>query len=205
MAATPAPEEIELKLVAPDVTVLAEVPRVLQQLGFEVGPDAVHEVRDTYYDTEDWRHHRDGFALRLREKRRPGAEHPSRTLTRKALAAAEEGVAVREEIERRLEDGEEAPLEGMRPLFEVHQWRQVRPVSGPNDFTAELSCDRVEWRTDRGDDTGYEIEIELRTGPRTTLHDLGAALQARTACRAESTSKFERGLRIAGLDRNVTP
>ena len=202
MAATPAPEEIELKLVARDPSALAETPRILVGLGLDVGPGSVQDIRDAYYDTQDWRNWRAGFALRLREKLRADGSAGRRILTRKALAAAEEGVAVRQEIEHELGPDEDPPLADMHPLFEVHQRRQVFPLTGPEGFTAELSCDRVTWKTGQGDTTAYEIEVELRTGPRTILGEIRDAILAGSHCRAESTSKFERGLQIAGLDPN---
>src|SRR3712207_6905174 len=60
--------------------------------GFAIHPEATKELTDTYYDTEDWRIYRAGYALRVR---RDGKNVEA---TMKSLDPAEDGVRRRREI-----------------------------------------------------------------------------------------------------------
>jgi CHAD domain-containing protein len=129
-------QEIEWQFEAPDLEPvenwLAKHPTTS---GLAVAPGGTKEITDTYYDTDDWRLYRAGYALRLR---RDGG---SAEATLKALTPAEDALRRRREISEPLEGGVETPkgtsgpvgerlrriagAGGLRPLFEVRTRRQT--------------------------------------------------------------------------------
>ena len=129
-------QEIEWQLYAPDLELvenwLEEHPSTS---GLSVLPGATKELTDTYYDTEDWRFYRAGYALRLR---RDGNDAEA---TMKSLAPAEGALRRRREISEPLEGNAENPkgspgavgervrrLAGtrdLRPLFEIRTRRRT--------------------------------------------------------------------------------
>jgi CHAD domain-containing protein len=129
-------QEIEWQLYAPDLELvenwLEEHPSTS---GLSVLPGATKELTDTYYDTEDWRFYRAGYALRLR---RDGNDAEA---TMKSLAPAEGALRRRREISEPLEGNAENPkgspgavgervrrLAGTRdlsPLFEIRTRRRT--------------------------------------------------------------------------------
>ena len=87
------------------------------------------EISDTYLDTEDWRIHRAGYALRLRHtKGKPGAE-----ATMKLLASHDgaQGLKSRREISENLDRTEPGALnDAPGPVGEaitVTSWSQAPP------------------------------------------------------------------------------
>ena len=74
--------------------------------GLAIVPEPVQEITDAYYDTEDWRFYRAGYALRVRST---GGEVES---TMKSQSPAEEGVRRRREISEPLEEDGLASLAG---------------------------------------------------------------------------------------------
>ena len=97
-------EEIEWQLEAVD---LALVENWLEKhpsgAGLAVVPATGSELTDVYYDTEDWRFYRAGYAMRVRNTDDQSAE-----ATMKALAPAEGGLRRRREISE--------PIEGAKTL-----------------------------------------------------------------------------------------
>src|ERR671910_1730225 len=128
-------EEIEWQLEAGD---LALVDNWLEEhpsaAGLAVVPGPARELTDLYYDTEDWRLYRAGYALRVRR------DNESAQATMKARVPAEGGLRRRREISEPLEGlvtlrgisgpvGERlrrlAGTADLRPLFEVHTHRRT--------------------------------------------------------------------------------
>ncbi len=129
-------QEIEWQFEAPD---LEPVENWLQKhpsiSGLAVAPGATREITDTYYDTDDWRLYRAGYALRLRR------DGESAEATMKSLAPAEDALRRRREISEPLEGGIEIPkgtrgpvgerlrrladVGDLRPLFEVRTRRRT--------------------------------------------------------------------------------
>src|SRR5918998_6957485 len=72
--------------------------------GLVVAPEPTEEITDAYYDTEDWRFYRAGYALRVR---RSGGEVES---TMKSLSPAEGNLRRRREISEPLKDEKPATL-----------------------------------------------------------------------------------------------
>ncbi len=92
--------EIEWQLEAAD---LGPVERWLEEhpsaSGLAVVPRETRELTDTYYDTQDWRFYRAGYALRVRRD----CENAEATM--KALASAEGALRRRREISEPIEGG----------------------------------------------------------------------------------------------------
>jgi triphosphatase len=103
--------------------------------GLVVEPESEEKIADTYYDAEDWRFYRAGYALRIR-KAGTNAE-----ATMKSLSPAEGNVRRRREITEPLGDNKPATLgkasgpvggrtrsllggQDMQPLFEIRTSRQ---------------------------------------------------------------------------------
>src|SRR5215218_8716360 len=107
-----------------------------------VAPEATVEITDTYYDTDDWRFYRAGYALRVR-KTDDDVES-----TMKSLAPAEGSLRRRREISEPLKDDKPATLEKargpvgersrallgereLRPLFRMQTRRQRLALKSP--------------------------------------------------------------------------
>ena len=131
---------------------LALVEKWLQEhpsaAGVAVVPGWASDLTDIYYDTEDWRLYRAGYALRVRNTDGKSAE-----ATMKALSPAEDGLRRRREISEPLE-GVETPkgisgpvgervrrLAGtahLRPLFEVRTLRRTFALCTDTPCSGEI-------------------------------------------------------------------
>ena len=118
---------------------LEETPAVS---GLRVVPGETKELTDTYYDTEDWRFYRAGYALRVR---RDGKRVEA---TMKSLAPPEDGgLKRRREISEPLRSDGPKPLKSARgPVGErlrlLAGARDVRPLFGSAPDAGSSSCDR---------------------------------------------------------------
>ena len=116
-------EEIEWQL---ETVELALVEKWLEErpsaAGLAVVPRPARELRDVYYDTEDWRLYRSGYALRVRR------DDGRAEATMKALMPAEGGLRRRREISEPME-GVETPKGTSGPVGE-----RVRRVAGTADL-----------------------------------------------------------------------
>src|SRR5919112_5649677 len=72
--------------------------------GLLIAPESTIEITDTYYDTDDWRFYRAGYALRVRNT--DGAVEA----TMKSLTPAEGSLRRRREISESLEDDRPSTL-----------------------------------------------------------------------------------------------
>jgi len=141
-------EEIEWQLEAVDLKLvekwLVEHPSAA---GLAVVPGGARELSDVYYDTEDWRLYRAGYALRLRR------DDESAQATMKALAPAEGGLRRRREISEPIEDVETpkgisgpvgdrvrrlAGTADLRPLFEVSTRRRTFVLCSETSSSGEI-------------------------------------------------------------------
>jgi triphosphatase len=151
-------QEVEWQFDAPDLGSvegwLEENPSVS---GLRVLPTETKQLTDTYYDTEDWRFYRAGYALRVR---RDGKRVEA---TMKSLASSEDGgLKKRREISEPLRSGKTlksahgpvgerlrllAGARDVRPLFEVRTRRRIfelRPeADGPDGAAEEVTVDAL--------------------------------------------------------------
>src|SRR5918997_2246809 len=72
--------------------------------GLRVATESTVEITDTYYDTDDWRYYRAGYALRVRKT------DGEVEATMKSLTPAEDSLRRRREISEPLEDDKPATL-----------------------------------------------------------------------------------------------
>lgn len=191
--------------------------RIARQYGLVTGPARVETHHDTYFDTGDWRVHRSGYALRLRQAIGPGS-HPAEA-TLKSLAAAEAGVRQRREITETLEDTDTANLSAalltapgpvgararavigtarLEPIFEIVTRRGSIPLSASGQPAGGIALDET---TIAGQTSARLQRIEIEAAP-----GMAGALQpfvdeARKAChlREAERSKFEIALAARGL------
>lgn len=101
-------EEIEWQFAALDVRPVARWLMAPTVPGYEATPGSRKTLRDSYYDTPDWRLHRAGYTCRIRQK------GDSFEATLKSMAEAVDGLRQRQEITESLEsaDADLASLPG---------------------------------------------------------------------------------------------
>ena len=206
------PTEAEAKfLLAADLPATA-ILRFLEKQGYTVRPGPVVDQVDRYWDTAAWDLWRQGWACRWRQR------GPERLVGLKALTAADGLLHRRAEAEAEvaafpapalplplpalagLLDDSAAPLQ---ELFRVETNRRT--------FFADGAACRLEVCFDRtlvaapgqprqtGQPRFFELELELLRGREDALRRTAAALQGQEGVRPAPQSKFERGLRTAGL------
>src|ERR671911_3127403 len=189
--------------------------------GLFVAPESTVEITDTYYDTDDWRFYRAGYALRVRYT--DGAVES----TMKSLTPAEGSLRRRREISEPLSDdrrstlreapgpvgGRIRPLVGrreLRPLFTFETRRQgfalllEGSADGNRDAVriGEVSLDTSE--IPLGEETAsltrVEVEATLGMAPTPDLHGFVDEMQSALDLAPASTSKYETGLYASGLN-----
>jgi triphosphatase len=178
--------------------------------GPAVAPDSTVGITDSYYDTDDWRLYRAGYALRVRET------DDEVEATIKSLDPAEGSLRKRREISEPLEDDRPATLmesEGLvgsmsrkivggrdlRRLFQVRTRRQ-RYALQLDGSTGEVSLDASEIPVG-GESVGLRrVEVEISTAPTPELHDFVDEMQSALDLSPATLSKYETGLYASGLD-----
>jgi triphosphatase len=178
--------------------------------GLAVAPDSTVGITDSYYDTDDWRLYRAGYALRVRET------DDEVEATIKSLDPAEGSLRKRREISEPLEDDRPATLmesEGLvgsmsrkivggrelRRLFQVRTRRQ-RYALQLDGSTGEVSLDASEIPVGRESVGLRRVEVEISTAPTPELHDFVDEMQSALDLSPATLSKYETGLYASGLD-----
>ena len=195
--------------------------------GLVVEPESEEKIADTYYDAEDWRFYRAGYALRVRKA---GSISEA---TMKSLSPAEGSVRRRREITEPLGDDKLATLrrapgpvgerarsllggQDARPMFEVRTRRQKfallleDPAGGPEDGSSanrvrigEVLLDSTEIPLDGGRESArlsrVEVEAGAGTAPTPDLRGFVDEMQYALDLKPASVSKFETGLYATGL------
>ena len=187
--------------------------------GLIVAPESTLEITDSYYDTDDWRLYRAGYALRVRET--DGVVEA----TMKSLSRAEGSLRRRREISESLEDGSPATLRGaaglvgersraivggreVRPLFAVRTRRKrfALLLEGSGDHAdarvGEVALDASEIPVGEEEVSlrRVEVEAEAGTAPGPELHGFVDEMQFDLDLTPASFSKYETGLYAAGFD-----
>lgn len=182
--------------------------------GLAVRAGACLDLRDTYYDTEDWRIRRAGYCLRIR--RAGGA--PVATL--KSLAPADAGgLSHRREIVEILPHPEREALRlargpvgqrvrwllgptHLRPLFHVRTHRRIFLIGGMRDGIGEVALDTTVISAQPGRPAVklLRVELELRDpGQAGAAAALVERMREQCALAPAPESKYEAGLEAAGL------
>jgi triphosphatase len=182
--------------------------------GLVLEPLSTLKIFDTYFDTDDWRIHRAGFALRIR------SEDGKSEATLKSLRSNSTEMADRRELSEPLESTESESIarstgpvgtrvhavSGIHPLqalFEVHTSRQLYAVHAANDEKplGEIALDETVISRPKGQpQTSIQrVEVEALTDAHEPLQTLVKALRSGCSLEAASDSKFSQGLKSVGL------
>ncbi|HMA35150.1 MAG TPA: CHAD domain-containing protein [Chloroflexia bacterium] len=210
------PVEIEAKFVIPDAATLARLRQRSRFGPYRAGKGAPVTVHDRYLDTADHRFLAQRYALRLRET------GTTRLLTLKRLADDPDGA-----VHRRAEYQAEVPgleiakwpkgevrrrvkaIAGSAPLVDlvaVDQTRTVAILADGERAVAEWSLDVVTLPGADPPAEVYEMEIELLPdGTAADLTRLCTVFADTYHLAPQPLSKFERALRLAGLDVPAPP
>ena len=172
-------------------------------------------VVDTYLDTADWRLHRAGFSLRVREQ--DGADEAEATL--KSLGGNRNGLRVRREITEMLPEPDPTLLERrrgpvaerirslsarghLRTLLEVRTTRRRFAVVADGSEIGELTLDHTTIPVE-GDDVPVTLQrVEIESAGETSderLEELARSLRDAVGLVPAVRSKFESGLLARGL------
>src|SRR5882724_570735 len=207
--------EVEWQLAA---TNLASVRRWLDDHGTIDGlvlePRPTLTIFDTYFDTDDWRIHRAGFALRIR------SEDGKSEATLKSLRSNSTEMADRREVSETLENTESESIarsigpvrtrvhavsgaHPLQPLFEVHTSRQRYAVHAADNEQqlGEIALDETVISRPHGQpQTSIQrVEVEALTDAHEPLQTLVKALRDGCSLESASDSKFSQGLKSVGL------
>jgi triphosphatase len=207
--------EVEWQLAATD---LGTVRRWIAEHGTIDGlvlePRSTLQIVDTYLDTDDWRIHRAGFALRVR------SESGKSEATLKSLHSVSTEVADRRELTETLENSQSESIgkltgkvgtrvqavtgeQALRHLFEIRTTRQrysirkqdaAQPLGeiALDDTAVARSLGEPETRLQR-------VEVEVLGEDRELLESLVKTLRGDCPLEAAPDSKYSQGLKAAGL------
>ncbi|HEX2740682.1 MAG TPA: CHAD domain-containing protein, partial [Rubrobacter sp.] len=185
--------------------------------GLGVFPEDTVENTDTYYDTDDWRFYRAGYAMRVR-KTNDGVE-----ATMKSLSPAEGGLRRRREISEPLKDDRPATLRKARgpvgkrlkvllggreinPLFQVQTRRQRFALLLKNSNDGDLEDVRIGEVALDSSEFGDEperlkrVEVEAVGGTSPDLHGFVDEMQFALELAPATISKYGTGLLASGLN-----
>src|SRR5215213_8303651 len=187
--------------------------------GLLIAPESTIEITDTYYDTDDWRFYRAGYALRIRNT--DGAVEA----TMKSLTPAEGSLRRRREISEPLSDDRPSTLKEaggsvggrtrtlvrgreMRQLFSIKTRRRgfALLLEGSTDGNqedvriGEISLDTSE--IPLGEETARltRVEVEAAIGMTPDLLGFVDEMQSALELTPASSSKYETGLYASGLN-----
>jgi CHAD domain-containing protein len=188
--------------------------------GLLVEPRAPLQIFDTYLDTDDWRIHRAGYALRIR------SESGKSEATLKSLHSASAEMADRREMTEELQYPESESIRqsagpvGMRvhavsgahallPLFEVRTSRQRFAVRRKDEARqlGEIALDETVISRPHGEPQSsmQRIEVEALTEAHEPLQTLVKTLRSDCALEAATDSKYSQGLKSVGLAPGPAP
>lgn len=180
------------------------------------------EISDTYLDTEDWRVHRAGYALRIR--RTKGKSKPEATM--KLLASEngapglQPGLKSRREISEALDNVRPEALEAasgpvgervrvlagqksLRPLFEVKTHRSTYRLALEGSDVGEVVLDETVIPLENGAESARLRRVEVEVEPEAISRLEPFVERLRDECRLSpaAASKYESGL----FARELTP
>jgi triphosphatase len=207
--------EVEWQLACTD---LGSVRRWLSEHGTIDGlilePRSTQQLFDTYLDTDDWRIHRAGFALRVRS----GSGPTEATL--KSLSSASAEVADRRELTETLNRSDSEAIResigpvgtrvcavsGARtllPLFELRTSRQRFAIRKSDEARqlGEIALDETVISRPHGEPQAsmLRVEVEAFTEAYGSLRSLVKTLRSNCALEAASDTKYSLGLKSVGL------
>ncbi|HEV7611813.1 MAG TPA: CHAD domain-containing protein [Steroidobacteraceae bacterium] len=207
--------EVEWQLASTD---LGSVRRWLADHGTIDGlvlePRSTLQIFDTYLDTDDWRIHRAGFALRIR------SESGKSEATLKSLHSTGAEVADRRELSEILDGSESESIRqsigpvgtrvhavsgarALLPLFEVRTSRQrfaIRRIDESQQLGEIALDDTVISRPHGEPQTSMQrVEVEVLAASHEPLRLLVQTLRNDCALEAACDTKYSQGLKSVGL------
>ncbi len=213
--------EVEWQLASTD---LGSVRRWLADHGTIDGlvlePRSTLQIFDTYLDTDDWRIHRAGFALRIR------SESGKSEATLKSLHSASAEVADRRELSEAMENAESESIRqsigpvgtrvhavsgahALLPLFEVRTSRQRFAIRREDETQqlGEIALDETVISRPHGEPQAsmQRVEVEALTEAHEPLQSLMKTLRSDCALEAASDTKYSQGLKSVGLAPGPAP
>lgn len=213
--------EVEWQLASTD---LSSVRRWLDDHGTIEGlvlaPQSTLQIFDTYFDTDDWRIYRAGFALRIR------SEDGKSEATLKSLHPNSTGKADRRELSETLESTESELIgqsngpvgvrvqavsgaHALQPLFEVRTSRQRYAVHAANESQqlGEIALDETVISRPHGQPqtSMQRVEVEALTDAHESLQTLVETLRSHCSLESASDSKYSQGLKSVGLAPTPLP
>jgi triphosphatase len=211
--------EVEWQLACTD---LGSVRRWLNDHGTFDGlilePRSTQQIFDTYLDTDDWRIHRAGFALRVRSGTGTGSGTTEATL--KSLHSASTEVADRRELTETLNSSDNEAIRAsmgpvgarvcavsgartLLPLFELRTSRQRFAIRKSDEARqlGEIALDETVISRPHGEPQAsmLRVEVEALTGSHEPLRSLVKTLRSNCALEAASDTKYSLGLKSVGL------
>jgi triphosphatase len=182
--------------------------------GLTLEPRSTQQIFDTYLDTDDWRIHRAGFALRVRS----GSGATEATL--KSLYSASTEFADRIELTETLNTSDSdairellgpvgtrvCAVSGARallPLFELRTSRQRFAIRKSDETRqlGEIALDETVISRPHGEPQAsmLRVEVEALTETHEPLRALVKTLRSNCALEAASDTKYSLGLKSVGL------
>jgi CHAD domain-containing protein len=182
--------------------------------GLVLEPRSTLQILDTYLDTDDWRIHRAGFALRIR------SESGKSEATLKSLHSASAEVADRRELSETMENSESESIQqsigpvgtrvhavsgahALLPLFEVRTSRQRFAIRREDEAKqlGEIALDETVISRPHGEPqtSMQRVEVEALTEAHEPLQSLVKTLRSDCALKAASDTKYSQGLKSVGL------
>jgi CHAD domain-containing protein len=188
--------------------------------GLVLEPRSPVQIFDTYLDTDDWRIHRAGFALRIR------SESGKSEATLKSLHSASEEVADRRELSETLQSSASESIRqsigpvgtrvhavsgarALLPLFEVRTSRQRFAIRREDEAQqlGEIALDDTVISRPHGEPqtSMQRVEVEALTAAHEPLQSLVKTLRSDCALETASDTKFSHGLKSVGLAPGPAP
>ncbi|HEY3786424.1 MAG TPA: CHAD domain-containing protein [Steroidobacteraceae bacterium] len=179
-----------------------------------VQPEPTLHLLDTYFDTEDWRIYRAGFALRIR------MESGRAQATLKSLHSAQDEMADRLELSEPLRSGEGGAItqsggpvgarvhavtgaHPLQPLFEVRTARERYAIRRQDEEQqlGEIALDETIVARPQGEarTSVQRVEVEALTSAHEPLRALVKVLRNDCSLRPATDSKYALGLKSVGL------
>lgn len=177
--------------------------------GYETRESGTKLLHDIYYDTEDWRIHRAGYTLRVRQSGK-GAE-----ATMKSMADAVDGVRTRTEHTEKIAGEPPADLRTLpesvgdalrsiagrhplRALFALDTERHTLDVSDAQGVLGEVALDSTAIPVGAEDHPVRFTRVEVEVDSTQRAKPFVDALVAATALQPAATSKFQAALVATG-------
>ena len=180
--------------------------------GYTVTGAGAKDVRDTYYDTADWRFTRGRFTLRVRNKK-DGAE-----ATLKAAASYNAGIRSRRELTEPLTGNDGVALaaapgavggsvrlvagpKALAPLFDLQQHRVLYRLADADGDLGEISADETDiLAPGREAARIVRVEVEVEDGFVERAQRFVEVLVVAAGLVEEPTSKFQSAIQAGGLE-----